>query len=663
VEPPTIETTPSSTASTPAIRAAAGVFAGFALLAVVNAIAVAILVPLPRAGVGLRVAHHVFDAAETLGVGALAAAAVGVFTRFVRLPRWATVIVCAAAATALVYPGLDDAFRRQASFTLRGRFMDALFVLFFVVSGLAIPAAHRAGTFFARRPRLRFAPLAFALIVMIGDHRVIPDDYFGIHACVAWAAATLSGASLAPLAERAFRALARVRPGRVALAATAAFALFGLAYPPGNAVRFELFRQPCAIAPWLLAATLWRAPRPRSPAPPSSPWYEDRSARPGVPPTSPPLVPEGPVVVLITVDALRGDVVNDPQNDALLPMLTEMKARGAYFPRASSPASQTTLSLTALFSGRYFSELVWGQHGRGLNRFTFAADDPSPRFPQILSDHGVDTAIWATLITLGADYGVARGFRDHQVLVKGTEYANAPQAVNPLIARLRRAGSEPLFLYTHLMEPHGPYNRGKKRGTARERYLSEVAVADGHLRRVVKVLTERFADRWVLFVSADHGEAFGEHQTIEHSKTLYQELVHVPLLAFGPRIAPRTIDQRVGLVDLGPTILDLFGVETPATFEGQSLVPLLAGKEVTLTRPIIAEGRLRRALTLPDGRKVIEDPRRKVVEVYDLAADPGETQNLFELDPARADPAFAALRAFFAVHEVKKEGYERPFEP
>jgi arylsulfatase A-like enzyme len=176
------------------------------------------------------------------------------------------------------------------------------------------------------------------------------------------------------------------------------------------------------------------------------------------------------------------------------------------------------------------------------------------------------------------------------------------------------------------------------------------------------MLDEHFGERWALFVSADHGEAFGEHQTYEHAKTLYGELLQVPLLARSPLFRPREIGDRVGLIDLGPTILDLFRIETPATFNGQSLVPFLAGENVELTRPLLAEGRLRQALTEPDGLKVIEDRRRKVVEVYDLASDPRETRNLFDDEPARSDAALAELRAFFAVHTRREAGYEPPYK-
>jgi arylsulfatase A-like enzyme len=164
-------------------------------------------------------------------------------------------------------------------------------------------------------------------------------------------------------------------------------------------------------------------------------------------------------------------------------------------------------------------------------------------------------------------------------------------------------------------------------------------------------------------VSADHGEAFGEHATFQHTKTLYDELVRVPLLVRGPGVAPRAIDTRVGLVDLGPTILDLFGVETPASFEGQSLVPLLKGGAPALDRPLVAEGRLRRAMYLPDGLKVIEDDRRKTVEVYDLGRDPGELDNLFDRDPGRSDAAVATLRAFFTAHRSTRAGYRPVYKP
>lgn len=646
------------------LRVAAALFAGAALLAAVDSGAIALTLPRPPGGVSLRLSHHLFDAAETLGVGAVAGGAAGAFVRLTRLPRWACALAAVVASTALTHLVIGEELTRMASLTRGGRSEAAIFVAYLAVVGVALPATYVVGALAARRAVTRIAAVALAVGLLAADQVPFPDDYNGVHCVVAWGVAMLGGAALAPLVERAGRSLASGRRGRVALAVFALFALFGVVVPPPNATRFELFRQPCALAPWVLATTVWRAPRLHAPvAPPPSPWSRDRAADPAVPATSPRLLPESAVVVLVTVDALRADVVSDPANDAVLPTLAEMKRDGVVFTHASAPGTQTALSLSTLFTGRYFSELHWTDHGEGRTRYLYPADDPSIRFPQILSEHGVTTVDVAGLVFLGEPFGVVRGFREETVTVRGWRHAEAHELIDPLIARLHRPPRGPLFLYTHLMEPHEPYDRGRKDGTDRERYLSEVTVADAHIGRLLRYLEQRYGKRWVLFVSADHGEAFGEHRSYQHGKTLYEELLHVPLLARGPLLAPRVVEERVGLVDLGPTILDLFGLETPATFLGQSLVPLLGGGAPELTRPLVAEGRLRRALTLPDGLKVIEDLRRKVVEVYDLSADPGETQNLFDAAPARADPALAALRAFFVAHTRRGGGYEPPYKP
>ncbi len=648
----------------PGLRVAAALIAAASLLTVVDAAAIAITLPLPAAGVGLRLAHHVFDAAETLGLGAVAALLAGAFVRFVHPPRWAAFAAAVVVSVALVYATIAEGLGRLASLTLEGEHESALFVVYLGLLGVAIPFAYLVGAWLSRRPILRFLPVVVTLVGLSANYVPFPDDFAGNHGVVAWGASLLGGAALAPLVERAGLALLRSLRGRVALGALALFALLGVVVPPPNSVRYELFRQCCAVAPWVLATTLWRTPRLHAPVTlPPSPWTQDRSAEPPVPPSVPHLLPRDAVVVLITIDAVRADVINDATNDALLPTFTALKHDGVVFTHASAPASQTALSLTTLFSGRYFSELSWIDHGVGRTRYTYPSNDDSIRFPQLLGQAGVTTANFAGLIFLANEYGVARGFAEEKVTVTGWRHARAHELIDPLVERLRHQGRGPLFLYTHLMEPHEPYDRGRQDGTPYERYVSEVAVADAQLGRVVRFLEQRFRNRWAIFVSADHGEAFGEHHTWQHGKTLYEELVHVPLIAVSPYFKPRTIDERVSLIDLGPTILDLFSVDTPPAFAGESLAPLLGGGSKVFTRPIIAEGRLRQALTQPDGLKVIEDHRRKLIEVYDLNSDPGEIHNLWDVDPARGDPALAALRAFFAVHTRTEGGYRVPYKP
>jgi len=641
---------------------AAAVFGGFCLLALANAAAIALVVPFPAGGASLRIEHHLFDAAETLGIAAVAAVFVGCFVSAVRLPRWALHAISFVAAIVTVNAVIGTYLRLSAVHARNGDFERLVLVNTLVLCGAALASAPVLASHLASRAKLRLLPLLLAITVLVVDDCVLRDDYAGIHGLVAVAAVLLAGPALAPLVMDVTRALTRRRAGRSALVVVAVFSLFGLAVSPPNDVRHELFRQPCAIAPWVLATLVWSPPRTHAPvAARPSPWSADRRSAPPIPPSVPPLASDL-VVVLITIDALRADVVSSPANDARFPTLARLKRDGVVFSNASTAGTQTPVSLSTMFSGRYFSEQRWEEFGVGRERYPYPATDTSPRFPELLVAHAVSTENEAGFVFLADRFGVARGFQEETMFGTPESAAPARMLAGALLRRLERSKEGPLFLYTHFAEPHAPYQLGVPSDEFHH-YLAAVAVADAQVGRVLRFLEAHFGERWVLIVTSDHGEAFGDHETFEHAKTLYEELLHVPLIVRSPAVRPRRVDARVGLVDLGPTILDLFGVPTPATFNGQSLVPFLEGRSVALSRPLLAEARLKVELTQSDGLKVIEDLRRKVVEVYDLARDPGETENLFDKEPGRADTALASLREFFAARTLRDGGYAPPYKP
>jgi sulfatase-like protein len=574
-------------------RAAATVFGGFALLAAVDACAIAAAVPLPvgpAGGLALRLAHHAYDGAETLGMGAVLAILVGSFVHYVRLPQRALMGMAIVAALAVAYRVLNDYLPIFAAHLLDGRLVSVIYVVWLAGTAFALAAAPVVAARAAGHRVWRFVPVPLAIVALAVDQIVLRDDYFDIHGIVALGALLFGGAALAPAMEREGRALARSLAGRVALAAIALFALFGVVSAPSNAVRCQLFRQPCAIASWTLATLLWRSPGLHAPAKlPESPWLRDRSLAPPVPPTTPPLLPADAVVVLITIDALRADVVADPRNDARFPTLARLKREGVVFTNASTPGTSTEVSFASVFSGRYFSELHWTDYGTGWMRHPHPVTDPSIRFPELLEGHGVTTLNFAGIGFLGMGYGVVRGFREEKLMLHRKTSEPGFKLTAAMSERLRHPGDGPLFLCTHLIDSHAPYAGGKSSDPDYTRYLAAVAMLDKQLGRILHIL------------------------------------------------------------------------ET--SFDGQSLVPFLAGAAATLTRPLIAEGRLRQALTEPDGLKVIDDPRRKLVEVYDLAQDPGETRNVFDAEPERSDVALAELREFFAVHAWREQGYEAPYKP
>lgn len=104
-----------------------------------------------------------------------------------------------------------------------------------------------------------------------------------------------------------------------------------------------------------------------------------------------------------------------------------------------------------------------------------------------------------------------------------------------------------------------------------DRYDAEIAFADHMLGTILDTLREEdLYDETTIVVTADHGEHFGEHGRAYHQFSLYDELLHVPLLIKPPGGSGngRAIDDLVSLVDIYPTVLSSAGLSVPETVEG-----------------------------------------------------------------------------------------------
>ena len=253
---------------------------------------------------------------------------------------------------------------------------------------------------------------------------------------------------------------------------------------------------------------------------------------------------------------------------------------------------------------------------------------------------------------------------------------DAERLVRDADAWLDARPERPFFLWVHLMDSHVPYNsqhasggtraafpRPPFEGTAEfykelvwtsarltdpgKRYLQalyndEVRHADLWLGRLLERLRRRnLYDNTLIVITADHGEEFWDHGGFEHGHTMYDELLHVPLLVRLPRgaHAGERVSEQARLMDLLPTVLQGVGLPNPGGVRGRSLLELLGGGRAHEDRVLFAEATLygeeRKALRTP-AYKVIFHTESRALEVYDLRADPAERVNL------AADPRVAA---------------------
>lgn len=520
-----------------------------------------------------------------------------------------------------------------------------------VAATVPVLALVAARPLLARSRALAAVALLGSIGVGAANPFVLASEYAGVHLSLTLTAGL--GISLGLEGLLARRALPEGRRARVArtalLAYGAIWAATSLVVWPQARVLLALLRYPAASLNGYLSQLRHNArgtPSLAEVPEAQRPWFEDRSAAPDLSPTEPPLAPARPIVILLTVDALRFDVYESRPQAANLRRIAE---HGADFRMARSCASATIGAITSLFSGRTYAAMRWTKKQNGTKLRVYPAADGSIRFPSLLPKN-VQSTLLATSVQFEQRLGVTGGF--DKVVRRDMQ---APEVVDEVLAWYDRLGDHSGLVYAHLMDPHYPYDEAGTEGTPFERYLGEVGIVDNELGRLFEtVQASKNAQRTYLIVSADHGEAFGEHDTTQHRYTVYEELLRVPMIVVGPGVKARRIDEPVSLIDLGPTVLDLFRVPTPGVFTGQSLVPLLRGDDVTLDRPIVidSEGG-KQAMVFRDGLKIIRDNEHNLVELYDLNRDPKEDDSLADEKPELTASRLGTLAAFISAHQAK----------
>ncbi|MEO8605510.1 MAG: sulfatase-like hydrolase/transferase [bacterium] len=378
-----------------------------------------------------------------------------------------------------------------------------------------------------------------------------------------------------------------------------------------------------------------------------------------------------PDIVVIVVDTLRADRLGAYGNArGLTPFLDQFARRATRFTNAYAASSWTVPSVASLFTARYPSQHL-------VNTFDTKLVDSEVTLAERLTAQGYATGGVTANLRLTAPLGFGQGFAYWQPLLGSV---GSPSKARGRLVRARalawldgdgKPPPRPRFLYLQFMEPHPPFeppaalrarfapdphgidaaeaNRQVLSGDftdvdeAQVRYLAqlydaEVAAVDAELRTLFDALQARGAlDNAVVVITADHGEEFREHGGLAHGLTLYNEVVHVPLLIAGPGIAAgRVIDMPVSLVDVAPTLLAIAGAAPEPRFEGRSLLPWLradgaaAPQSSDVLLQLLPDGSLvdlhrHRAGLVRQSAKVLV-PLSGDLQHYDLATDPGEQQ-------------------------------------
>ncbi len=382
-------------------------------------------------------------------------------------------------------------------------------------------------------------------------------------------------------------------------------------------------------------------------------------------------------VLFVLVDTLRADRLGcyGYERDTS-PNLDALAATGIRFAQQVSQSSWTKCSMSSLWTGLYPART------RSLRAYDVLSEQATTP-AEVFRAAGFRTAaVWRNG-WIAPNFGFSQGFEIY-LSPSAPRGAKMRRIDNPNIALegsdgdiidsarefLRAHGHERWFLYLHMMDVHQyAYSEDTALfGTNySDSYDNSIRWVDSLLGHLFHVLEQRgLRENTLIVFSADHGEAFGEHDGEGHARNVYGEVTTTPLiLSFPFRLEPGiVVEARSENVDLWPTALELVGLPPLPDTDGQSLVPQIVaaaggasdadaegvaiahldqswGREQQKSRPMVSytEGRW---------RLIYRAHAPKTSELYDKWQDPREQQNVADDWPEVVEDLKGKAEAYLA---------------
>ncbi len=400
------------------------------------------------------------------------------------------------------------------------------------------------------------------------------------------------------------------------------------------------------------------------------------------PPVSAPTEPKN--LIILSIDTLRPDHLGlYGYSRPTSPHLDLFARSSVVFDQAVTVHVATAPAHATILTGEY-------PGGHGIQRNGMALRPEVPTLAGMLAEKGFATGAFVSGWTLQRHTGLDRGFEiydDDLGPPRNGARRVGSETTAAAVAWLRAkvAAEKNFFLFVHLFEPHWPYDPPardalrflpgvyelttvskpvhidrllsvNRLNPAEQqeyvaRYDGEIVVADRLADRLLQELEKLgVAHNTVVVVLSDHGETLFEREwTMDHGTRPYDEQARVPLIIHvpGDPDAGERVPDQVSLLDVVPTVFDIFGLEPRKSLPGRSLLPLMRGERTGANpRPVFITARaepqrvphikaqllnrgLVRAIRLPE-IKLIEYPvagRRQQPELFNLIDDPGERDN------------------------------------
>jgi len=405
--------------------------------------------------------------------------------------------------------------------------------------------------------------------------------------------------------------------------------------------------------------------------------------------------PRRPNVLFIVVDTLRADRLGCyGSGRPTSPSLDRFAADATVFEKAVSPSPWTWPSTASLLTGLY--PYVHGV----LNADRCYLPSTAATLAEALRDaHFTPYGVSANPLICRAQ-NFDQGFETFEEAF----HDDAAEVTDRFLAWLDGNRAYRFFAYLHYFDPHLPYrppslapleevlghpleaeeraryealaatrrisdfwNQAPEAPRIRDLYDAEIRYWDSQFGRLLAALARQgLDDRTILVVTSDHGEELFDHGRVGHARTLYDELVLVPLVVHVPGAAPHRVAEQVETVQIPATLLELVGIAPPPGMVADGLPGVGTGREAA-DRPGFStterwenpeEAFLRNQNSIRDGgwKLIVSEDGQK--RLFSLADDPGESKDVAAGDAPRVERLDSRLRKW--IDATRKASLKGP---
>ncbi len=392
-------------------------------------------------------------------------------------------------------------------------------------------------------------------------------------------------------------------------------------------------------------------------------------------------------LIIVVLDAARADHVGCygyPRDTT--PNMDLLARESVLFNSHYCQIPFTVPSTASLFTGQY-PDTHWVIYP------AWEHEEPQETMAAVMKERGFATALFSSTPCASPVMGVGTHFEEAYSRTKHPEAGPGFSPESLLLqfrAWLDDHAGERFFAYVHFIPPHSPYEQpgdmtalfadadppgydpaaftpwrfefpvyeGERRPDLAvpppvpewlNLYDANLRYGDWAVGELVQILrTKGLLDNTVLVITADHGEAFGEHGYIWHPDAIHQEVARIPLLVRFPHGRKRQmVDSPTQTIDLFPTICDLFRIPIPGGVQGASLFPLIEGQDPREgVYSVTTSFRPRKYMVRTDRFALLlyESPTWRAL--YDLDTDPEERRNVIGDRPEEAERLHAMFRKY-----------------